>query len=176
MPAHALIWQSRHSVPAHSDPFGLREALSDSRNRLTCPGNSGYRLAMTAFEPHSIVASETATDGKTISVTLDTADSGLITLNLPLPLSGHLVRVLSGRTKSGYEKLRKAGEKTDYFSEIADVKTLSVGGSKSYAHPILSLETKDGIVTAYHVPTNIMQRLAKGLADLFEGKLKRNQR
>lgn len=122
---------------------------------------------MTAFEPNSIVESTIATDGKTISVTLDTADSGLITLNLPLPLSGHLIRILAGRTKEGYEKLRKAGEKTDFFSEIADVKTLSVGGSKNHAHPILSLETKDGIVTAYHVPTNIMHRLAVGLMELF---------
>jgi hypothetical protein len=125
---------------------------------------------MTAFEPHSIVASKVDTDGKTISVTLDTADAGLITLNLPLPLSGHLIRILTGRTKEGYEKLRKAGEKTDFLSEIADVKTLSVGGSKSHAHPILSLETKDGIVTAYHVPTNIMQRLAIGLTKLFSGE------
>jgi hypothetical protein len=53
------------------------------------------------------------------------------------------------------------------------VKTLSVGGSKSHAHPILSLETKDGIVTAYHVPTNIMQRLAIGLTKLFSGEGKR---
>jgi hypothetical protein len=128
---------------------------------------------MTAFEPHSIVASKVDTDGKTISVTLDTADAGLITLNLPLPLSGHLIRILTGRTKEGYEKLRKAGEKTDFLSEIADVKTLSVGGSKSHAHPILSLETKDGIVTAYHVPTNIMQRLAIGLTKLFSGEGKR---
>lgn len=128
---------------------------------------------MTAFEPHSIVASEVDTDGKTISVTLDTADAGLITLNLPLPLSGHLIRILTGRTKEGYEKLRKAGEKTDFLSEIADVKTLSVGGSKNHAHPILSLETKDGIVTAYHVPTNIMQRLAIGLTKLFSGEGKR---
>jgi hypothetical protein len=128
---------------------------------------------MTAFEPHSIVASKVDTDGKTISVTLDTADAGLITLNLPLPLSGHLIRILTGRAKEGYEKLRKAGEKTDFLSEIADVKTLSVGGSKSHAHPILSLETKDGIVTAYHVPTNIMQRLAIGLTKLFSGEGKR---
>jgi hypothetical protein len=128
---------------------------------------------MTAFEPHSIVASKVDTDGKTISVTLDTADAGLITLNLPLPLSGHLIRILTGRTKEGYEKLRKAGEKIDFLSEIADVKTLSVGGSKSHAHPILSLETKDGIVTAYHVPTNIMQRLAIGLTKLFSGEGKR---
>jgi hypothetical protein len=128
---------------------------------------------MTAFEPHSIVASKVDTDGKTISVTLDTADAGLITLNLPLPLSGHLIRILTGRTKEGYEKLRKAGEKTDFLSEIADVKTLRVGGSKSHAHPILSLETKDGIVTAYHVPTNIMQRLAIGLTKLFSGEGKR---
>lgn len=131
---------------------------------------------MTAFEPHSIVESKITTDGKMISVTLDTADSGLITLNLPLPLSGHLVRILNGRSKEGYEKLRKAGEKLDFLSEIADVKTLSVGGSKSHPHPILSLETKDGIVTAYHVPTNIMQRLATGLTQLFAGELKGKKR
>jgi hypothetical protein len=130
---------------------------------------------MTAFEPHSITESKIATDGKMISVTLDTADSGLITLNLPVPLSGHLIRILTGRAKEAYQRLGKAGENTEYFSEIADVKTLSVGGSKNYAHPILSLETKDGIVTAYHVPTNIMQRLAIGLTQLFSGDGKRKK-
>lgn len=124
---------------------------------------------MTAFEPNGIGETKIATDGKTISVTLDTADSGLITLNLPLSLSGHLIRVLTARSREAHERLQKTGEKSDFLSEIADVKTLSVGGSKNHAHPILSLETKDGVVTAYHVPTNIMQRLAAGLTQLFSG-------
>ncbi|WP_162918569.1 hypothetical protein [Taklimakanibacter deserti] len=45
--------------------------------------------------------------------------------------------------------------------------TLSVGGTQKHAHSILSLETKDGVVTAYSVPTNILQRLASGLTKLF---------
>ena len=122
---------------------------------------------MTAFEPHGIGDSTVADDGKTISVTFDTADSGLMTLNLPLSLSGHLIRILTARTNEAQERLRKAGETTDFASSIADVKTLSVGGARKYPHPILSLETKDGVVTAYHVPTNIMQRLATGLTELF---------
>ncbi|WP_119271410.1 hypothetical protein [Taklimakanibacter deserti] len=122
---------------------------------------------MTAFEPNGIGESQVATDGKTISITLDTADSGLITLNLPLSLSGHLIRVLTARTREAHERLRKAGENTDFLSEIADVTTLSVGGTEKHAHPILSLETKDGVVTAYHVPANILQRLAIGLTKLF---------
>ena len=122
---------------------------------------------MSAFEPNGIGESQVATDGKTISVTLDTADAGLITLNLPVSLSGHLIRILTARTREAHERLRKAGEKTEFFSEVADVKTLSLGGSPKYAHPILSLETKDGLVTAYHVPTNILQRLATGLTKLF---------
>lgn len=124
---------------------------------------------MTAFEPNGIGETKIATDGKTISVTLDTADSGLITLNLPLSLSGHLIRVLTARSREAHERLQKTGERSDFLSEIADVKTLSVGGSKKHAHPILSLETKDGVVTAYHVPTNVMQRLAAGLTQLFSG-------
>jgi hypothetical protein len=122
---------------------------------------------MTAFEPNGIGESQVATDGKTISVTLDTPDSGLITLNLPLSLSGHLIRVLTARTREAHERLKKSGEKTDFYSEIADVKTLSVGGTAKHAHPILSLETKDGVVTAYHVPSNILERLAAGLTKLF---------
>ncbi|MGE3876136.1 MAG: hypothetical protein AB7F74_24535, partial [Parvibaculaceae bacterium] len=113
---------------------------------------------MTAFEPNGIGESRVATDGKTISVTLDTADSGLMTLNLPLSLSGHLIRILTARTREAHERLQKAGEKTDFLSEIADVKTLSVGGTQRHAHPILSVETEDGVVTAYQVPTNILQR------------------
>lgn len=140
---------------------------------LTPPRKPGYGSAMTAFEPNGIGESQVTTDGKSISITLDTADSGLITLNLPLPLSGHLIRVLTARTREAHERLQKAGEKTDFLSEIADVKTLSVGGAKNYPHPILSLETQDGVVTAYHVPTNIMQRLAIGLTQLFSGDAKR---
>ncbi|MGE4251127.1 MAG: hypothetical protein AB7F09_17200 [Parvibaculaceae bacterium] len=128
---------------------------------------------MTAFEPDGIGESKVTTDGRTISVTFDTADSGLITLNLPLSLSGHLIRILTARTQEAHERLRKAGESTDFASEIADVKTLSVGGAQKYAHPILSLETRDGVVTAYQVPTNIMQRLAVGLTKLFAGDGKR---
>jgi|GEM_PF-5538950 len=122
---------------------------------------------MTAFEPNGIGESQVASDGKTISITLDTADSGLITINLPLSLSGHLIRILTARTREAHERLRKAGEKTDFLSEIADVTTLSVGGTQKHAHPILSIETKDGVVTAYHVPTNILERLAIGLRKLF---------
>jgi hypothetical protein len=134
----------------------------------------GLRVsAMTAFEPNGIGESKIATDGKTISVTLDTADSGLITLHLPLSLSGHLIRVLTARSREAHERLQKSGEKTDFASAIADVKMLSIGGSKNHAHPILSLETNDGVVTAYHVPTNIMQRLAIGLTQLFADVKKR---
>lgn len=122
---------------------------------------------MTAFEPNGIGESRVAADGKMISVTLDTADSGLITLNLPLPLSGHLIRILTARSREAHEKLRKGGENTEFLSAIADVKTLSVGGTEKGAHPIISLETKDGVVTAYHVPANILQRLATGLTKLF---------
>jgi hypothetical protein len=131
---------------------------------------------MTAFEPNGIGESKVATDGKTISVTLDTADSGLITLNLPLSLSGHLIRILTARTREAHERLQKAGEKTDFLSEIADVKTLSVGGTQKHPHPILSLETEDGVVTAYHVPTNILERLAIGLTKLFSDAAARQPR
>jgi hypothetical protein len=129
---------------------------------------------MTAFEPNGIGESKIATDGKTISVTLDTADSGLITLNLPLSLSGHLIRVLTARTREAHERLQKSGEKTEFASAIADVKALSVGGSAKYAHPIISLETTDGVVSAYQVPTNILQRLAIGLTKLFADAQKRS--
>jgi hypothetical protein len=122
---------------------------------------------MTAFEPNGIGETEVATDGKMISVTFDTEDSGLITLNLPVSLSGHLIRLLTVRTREAHKKLQKAGTKTEFLSEIADVKTLSVGGAKGYKDPIMSLETKDGIVTAYQVPANILQRLAVGLTQLF---------
>lgn len=131
---------------------------------------------MTAFEPNGIGESRVATDGKTISVTLDTADSGLMTLNLPLSLSGHLIRILTARTREAHERLQKAGEKTDFLSEIADVKTLSVGGTQRHAHPILSVETEDGVVTAYQVPTNILQRLAIGLTKLFSDAAARQSR
>ena len=122
---------------------------------------------MTAFEPNGIGESSVATDGRTISVTLDTADSGLITLNLPLSMSGHLIRTLAARSREAHERLRKAGQTTDFLSDIADVKTLSVGGAETHPHPIMSLETTDGVVTAYQVPTNILQRLAVGLTKLF---------
>src|SRR5262245_23771944 len=128
---------------------------------------------MTAFDPDGIGESRIAPDGRSISVTFDTADSGLITLNLPLSLSGHLIRILAARTKEAHDRLRKAGENTDFVSEVADVKTLSLGGSQKHPHPIMSLETKDGVVTAYHVPTNILQRLAAGLTQLFSTKGKR---
>lgn len=128
---------------------------------------------MTAFEPNGIGETRVALDGKVISITFETADSGLTTLNLPLSLSGHLIRLLTARTREAHEKLQKAGAKTDFHSEIADVKTLSLGGAKGYPHPILSLETKDGVVTAYQVPANILQRLAVGLTQLFSGEGKR---
>ncbi len=102
---------------------------------------------MTAFEPNGIGESRVATDGKTISVTLDTADSGLMTLNLPLSLSGHLIRILTARTREAHERLQKAGEKTE-----------------------------DGVVTAYQVPTNILQRLAIGLTKLFSDAAARQSR
>src|SRR5687768_9603988 len=127
---------------------------------------------MTAFEPNGIGDTKVAEDAKQISIAFDTADSGLVTLNLPVSLSGHLIRVLTAKTREAHEKLQKAGARTDFLSEIADVKTLSVGGAKGYQHPILSLETKDGVVTAYQVPTNIMQRLAVGLMELFTEKKK----
>jgi hypothetical protein len=122
---------------------------------------------MTAFEPNGIGESSIATDGKTISVTLDTADSGLITLNLPLSLCGHLIRTLTARTGEAHERLRKAGVTTDFLSNVAHVKTLSVGGTKKHAHPVLSLETEDGVVTAYHVSPNILHRLGMGLMQHF---------
>ena len=125
---------------------------------------------MTAFEPSGIGETKIAPDGKTISVTFDTEDSGLITLNLPLALSGHVIRLLTAKTREAHEKLQKAGIKTEFLSETADVRTLSVGASKTHHDPILSLETKDGVVTAYHVPSNILQRLAVGLTQLFEDK------
>lgn len=128
---------------------------------------------MTAFEPNGIGETKVAADGKTISITFDTEDSGLITLNLPVSLGGHLIRLLTARTREAREKLQKTGTKTEFLSEIADVKTLSVGGAKGYENPILSLETKDGVVTAYHVPANILQRLALGLTQLFSGDGKR---
>lgn len=128
---------------------------------------------MTAFEPNGIGETRVALDGKVISISFETADSGLTTLNLPLSLSGHLIRLLTARTREAHEKLQKAGAKTDFHSEIADVKTLSLGGAKGYPHPILSLETKDGVVTAYQVPANILQRLAVGLTQLFSGEGKR---
>jgi hypothetical protein len=134
---------------------------------LTAPRKAGYGSAMTAFEPNGIGESTVATDGKTISVTLDTADAGLITLNLPLSLSGHLIRILTARTSEAHERLRRAGESTEFLSTIASVKTLSVGGTKEHAHPVLSLETEDGVVTAYHVPPNILRRLGAGLTQLF---------
>ena len=96
-------------------------------------------------------------DGRTISVTLHTADSGLITLNLPVSLSGHLIRILTARTREAHERLRKSGENIEFASDIANVKTLSLGGAQKYPHPILSLETRDGVVTAYQVPANILQ-------------------
>jgi hypothetical protein len=122
---------------------------------------------MTAFEPNGIGESAVATDGRMISITLETADSGLITLNLPLSISGHLIRTLAARSREAHERLRKAGQTTDFLSAIVDVKTLSVGGAQTHPHPIMSLETTDGVVTAYHVPTNILQRLAIGLTKLF---------
>lgn len=128
---------------------------------------------MTAFEPNGIGEARVAMDGKMISITFETADSGLATLNLPLSLSGHLIRILTARTREAHEKLQKSGTNTDFNSEIADVRTLSVGGAKGYPHPILSLETKDGVVTAYQVPANILQRLAVGLTQLFSGNQKR---
>lgn len=127
---------------------------------------------MTAFEPNGIGETKVAPDGKTISVTFDTEDSGLVTLNLPVSLSGHVIRLLTAKTREAHEKLQKAGTKTDFLSEIADVRTLSVGASKTHHHPILSLETKDGVVTAYQVPSNILQRLAVGLTQLFDAKRK----
>jgi len=128
---------------------------------------------MTAFEPNGIGETKVAPDGKSISITFDTEDSGLITLNLPVSLGGHLIRLLTARTREAHEKLRKGGTKTEFLSEYADVKTLSVGGAKGYKNPILSLETNDGVVTAYHVPANILQRLAFGLTKLFAGDGKR---
>src|SRR4051812_47744462 len=128
---------------------------------------------MTAFEPNGIGETKVAPDGKTISITFDTEDSGLITLNLPVSLGGHLIRLLTARTCEAREKLSKAGTNTEFLSEFADVKTLSVGGAKGYENPILSLETKDGVVTAYHVPANILQRLAVGLTQLFAADAKR---
>jgi hypothetical protein len=131
---------------------------------------------MTAFEPNGIGESTVGSDGKTISVTLDTADSGLMTLNVPLSLSGHLIRTLAARSREAHERLRKAGQKSDFMSDIANVKTLSVGGAETHPHPILSLETTDGVVTAYHVPTNILQRLAIGLTKLFSDAADRQSR
>jgi hypothetical protein len=122
---------------------------------------------MTTFEPNGIGEARVAADGKSISITFATEDSGLMILNLPVSLGGHLIRILTAKTREAHEKLKKAGTKTDFLSEFADVKTLSVGGAKGYDDPILSLETIDGIVTAYHVPANILQRLAVGLTRLF---------
>jgi hypothetical protein len=122
---------------------------------------------MTAFEPNGIGESTVATDGRTISLTLDTADSGLITLNLPLSLSGHLIRILTARSREAHERLRKAGETTDFLGDIARVKTLSVGAMKKPDRPVLSLETEDGVVSVYYVPANILRRLADGLTKLF---------
>jgi hypothetical protein len=122
---------------------------------------------MTAFELNGIGESSSATDGMTISVTLKTADSGLVTLNMPLALSGHLIRALSASSREAHVRRRKAGQNTDFVSLIAQVKTLSVGGSERYQHPIISIETTDGVVIAYHVPTNILKRLAIGLTKLF---------
>jgi hypothetical protein len=132
-----------------------------------------YGSLMGAFEPDGIGESQIGMDGRTISVTLHTADSGLITLNLPVSLSGHLIRILTARTREAHERLRKSGENIEFASDIADVKTLSLGGAKKYPHPILSLETRDGVVTAYQVPANILQRLAVGLTQLFSAKGKR---
>ncbi len=125
---------------------------------------------MTAFEPNGIGEVKIAPNGGSISVTFDTQDAGLVTLNLPVSLSGHLIRLLSAKTGDAYKQLQNAGIKTEFLSDIVDVKTLSVGGAKGYPDPILSLETKDGIVTAYQVPANIMQRLAVGLTKLFAGE------
>ncbi|WP_119392702.1 hypothetical protein [Taklimakanibacter lacteus] len=125
---------------------------------------------MTTFDPNGIGATSVADGGNTISVTFDTADAGIMTLNLPVSLSGHLIRLLSARTQEAHKQLQKAGKKTEFLSEIADVKTLSVGGAKGFPDPILSLETKDGVVTAYQVPANILQRLAVGLTKLFAGE------
>ena len=131
---------------------------------------------MSAFEPDGIGESQISADGRKISVTLHTADSGLITLNLPVPLSGHLIRILTARTREAHERLRKSGENIEFASDIANVKTLSLGGAAKYPHPILSLETQDGVVTAYQVPANILQRLAVGLTQLFSAKGKRPAR
>ncbi len=125
---------------------------------------------MTTFDPNGIGETKVTHDGHTISVTFDTADSGLMTVNLPVTLSGHLIRLLSARTREAHKQLHSAGIKTEFLSEIADVKTLSVGGAKGYADPILSLETRDGVVSSYQVPANILQRLAVGLTQLFAGK------
>jgi len=125
---------------------------------------------MSTFDPNGIGETQVADDGNTIVITFETADSGLMTVNLPVSLSGHLIRLLSARTLEAHKQLQSAGKKTEFLSEIADVKTLSVGGAKGYADPILSLETKDGIVTSYQVPANIMQRLAVGLTKLFAGE------
>jgi len=125
---------------------------------------------MSTYDPNGIGGTEVADDGNTIKITFETADSGLMTVNLPVSLSGHLIRLLSARTIEAHKQLQGAGKKTEFLSEIADVKTLSVGGAKGYADPILSLETKDGIVTSYQVPANIMQRLAVGLTKLFAGE------
>src|SRR6476659_921960 len=122
---------------------------------------------MTAFDLNGIGESSAATDGMTISVTLKTADSGLVTLNMPLALSGHLIRVLSGASREAHARRRKAGQNTDFVSLIAQVKTLTVGGAETHQHPVISIETTDGVVTAYHVPSNILRRLAVGLTKLF---------
>jgi hypothetical protein len=122
---------------------------------------------MTAFEPSGIGESKVSDDGRSISITFETADAGLATFNLPVGLSGHLIRLLTARHREALEKLSKSGVKTEFFSAIADVKTLSIGGAKGYKHPIMSLETKDGVVASYQVPTNVMQRLAMGLTRLF---------
>jgi hypothetical protein len=125
---------------------------------------------MTTFDPNGIGETKVADGGKTINITFDTSDSGLVTVNLPVSLSGHLIRLLSARTREAYKQLQNAGTKTEFMSEIADVKTLSVGGAKGFPNPIMSLETKDGVVTSYQVPANILQRLAVGLTKLFKGE------
>ena len=96
---------------------------------------------MTAFDLNGIGESSAATDGMTISVTLKTADSGLVTLNMPLALSGHLIRVLSGASREAHARRRKAGQNTDFVSLIAQVKTLTVGGAETHQHPVISIET-----------------------------------
>ena len=69
---------------------------------------------MTTFEPNGIGEARVAMDGKMISITFETADSGLATLNLPLSLSGHLIRILTARSREAHGEgsfLRWCGRK-----------------------------------------------------------------